>query len=255
MDDTTSVGRIFDSRLSYTKGSHLLYMLRWILGENGFRSAMKSYQADPAVAYGFARTSDLKRNLEQASGIDLTYFFNEWFSGQGYPTYNVQWSNLGSGNVWIKMNQVTSHPSVSFFQLPVALKFQNATQQATVVVDNNFNGETFVKSIGFIADTVFVDPEAWLITKNNTTQKLPAVLPVILENFSVTENSCTAFINFTTVFESNMSSFEIEVSNDGSVYSKAAIINAIWQQQYGKKLQLSVLYATGQRLLFPFEND
>jgi hypothetical protein len=227
VDDTTNVGRIFDGRLSYTKGSHLLYMLRWILGENVFRSAIKSYQTDPAVTYGFARTADLKRNLEQASGMNLTGFFNKWFSGQGYPTYNVQWSNLGSGNVWIKMNQVTSHPSVSFFDLPVALKFQNTTQQATVIVNNTINGETFIRSIGFIADTVFIDPEAWLITRNNTTQKLPTVLPVTLKNFNVSKNGCVAVINFSTAFEINMASFDIEYSLDGIVYSKATSIHAI----------------------------
>jgi aminopeptidase N len=85
VDDTTSVNRIFDSRLSYTKGSHLLYMLRWILGDNAFFTALRNYQIDPAIIYGFATTADLKRNMEQASGKDLTYFFNEWFSGQGYP--------------------------------------------------------------------------------------------------------------------------------------------------------------------------
>ena len=236
VDDTTSVGRIFDGRLSYTKGSHLLYMLRWILGDNVFFTAIRNYQTDPAVAYGFARTADLQRNLEQASGKNLTSFFNKWFSGQGYPSYNVQWSNYGSGNVWIKMNQVTSHPSVSFFDLPVALKFQNATQSATVIVDNTVNGETFIKSIGFIADTVFVDPDAWLITRNNSTSKLPAVLPVILKNFKVTKNECEAVINFSTSLETNMASFEIEFSHDGINYTKATTINAIgnstWENEY-----------------------
>ena len=114
VSDTTNVDRIFDSRLSYTKGSHLLYMLRWKLGDNVFFNALRNYQTDPAVIYGFARTTDLKRNLEQTSGQDLTNFFNQWYSGQGYPSYNVQWSNSGAGNVWIKMNQTTSHSSVPF---------------------------------------------------------------------------------------------------------------------------------------------
>jgi hypothetical protein len=235
VDDTTNVGRIFDGRLSYTKGSHLLYMLRWILGENVFRSAIKSYQTDPAVIYGFARTTDLKRNLEQASGMNLTGFFNKWFSGQGYPAYNVQWSNIGSGNVWIKMNQVTSHPSVSFFDLPVALKFTNATQNTTVIVNNIVNGEIFIKPIGFVADTVFIDPDAWLITRNNTSVRLPAVLPVILQNFTVSKNGCLALINFSTSLETNLAIFDIEFSNDGVTYSKAASINAIGNSNVEKK--------------------
>ncbi len=71
------------------------------------------------------------------------------------------------------MTQTTSHPSVNFFQLPVALQFKNASQEKTVIIDNKINGEIFIKDIGFIADTVLVDPEYWLISRNNTTAKVP----------------------------------------------------------------------------------
>jgi len=172
VDDTTSVGRIFSWRLSYLKGSHLVYMLRWKLGDSAFFKGIRNYQKDPALAYGFAKTTDLQRNLEQASGQNLTEFFKDWFKGQGYPSYNVQWSQIGSNHVKVKMSQVTSHVSVDFFEMPVALKFKNATQEKTIVLDNTAQGETFIRNIGFVADTVFVDPEYWLITKNNTTQKI-----------------------------------------------------------------------------------
>ena len=208
VNDTNSVGRIFDGRLSYTKGSHLLYMLRWILGDSVFFKGCQQYLKDPKLAYGFARTDDLKRNLEQVSGKDLTKFFNDWYKNQGYPGYNVEWSQLGSSFVKIKMNQTTSHPSVSFFALPVALKFKNASQEKTIVVDNKTNGETFIRNIGFIADTVLIDPGYWLITKNNKSQKLPDIVSgqnvlqvypnpfqnqfyIYLRNFSAS----TAFIN------------------------------------------------------------
>ena len=171
VDDTTNVGRIFSGRLTYNKGSYLVYMLRWVLGDSTFMRAIKNYQGDPGLAYNFTNTAQLKMHMEQASGKDLTTFFNQWYTGQGYPSYNVQWSQLGNSSVKITMNQTTSHPSVPFFEMPVALKFKNATQEKTVVVDNRNNGEVFTKSIGFIADTVLVDPEYWIITKNNTTQK------------------------------------------------------------------------------------
>jgi aminopeptidase N len=172
VDDTTSVTRIFSGRLSYNKGGHLLFMLQQILGDNVFFDALRQYQHDPAVIYGNAHTSDLKRNLEQISGRDLTYFFDQWYTGQGYPSYTVQWNMIGSSTVNIKMSQVTSHPSVSFFQLPIPLQFKNATQSKTVIVDNSFNGQTFIRTLGFTPDTVLVDPEHWFVTKNNTTQKI-----------------------------------------------------------------------------------
>ncbi|HEY5463401.1 MAG TPA: M1 family aminopeptidase [Hanamia sp.] len=172
VNDTTDVSRIFDSRLTYTKGSHLLYMLRWILGDSVFFKGMRSYLNDSSISFGFARTTDFQRNLEKVSGVDLNYFFNEWFYGQGYPSYNVQWSQIGNDYVKIEMNQTASDPSVQFFELPVALQFKNATQQKTIIVNNTFNGEIYFKDIGFVADSVIVDPDYWLITKNNTTQKV-----------------------------------------------------------------------------------
>jgi aminopeptidase N len=172
VDDTTDVNRIFSGRLTYTKGSHLLYMLRWKLGDSIFFKGMRSYFIDSNIAFGFAKTDDFKRNLESVSGVDLTEFFNDWFYGQGYPSYNVQWTQIGNGYVKINIKQTTSHPSVSFFPLPVALQFKNATQQKTIVVNNIYNDEIFFNNIGFIADTVIIDPDYWLITKNNSSQKI-----------------------------------------------------------------------------------
>ena len=172
VSDTTDVGRIFSNRLSYQKGSYLLYMLRWKLSDGVFFKAIQQYQKDPKLVYGFARTTDLKRNLEQVSGVDLTEFFKDWYEGQGYPSYQVQWTPVGIDHVRIKLNQTTSHPSVDFFELPLALKFSNASQSKTLVLDNKVNGEVFIKHLGFIPTSVLVDPEYWLITKNNTTQKV-----------------------------------------------------------------------------------
>lgn len=176
VDDTTNVGRIFDFRLSYLKGSHLLYMLRWKLGDSAFFKGLRRYQKDQQVIYNFARTADLKRNLEQESGQDLTQFFNDWYKGQGYPSYTVQWSTTDANTVKVKVSQTTSHPSVSFFALPLAVKFKNATQEKTVVLDNKTNGEEFVSNIGFIADTAIIDPDYWLISRNNKSVKLSDVI-------------------------------------------------------------------------------
>lgn len=173
VDDTTSVARIFDSRLTYTKGSHLLYMLRWKLGQEVFLRAINAYQKDADIIYGFATTEKLKYHLEKESGVKLDSFFRQWFVGQGYPSYDVKWQQIGNGTVKIKMDQTTSHASVSLFQMPVALKFKSSKNDSvTVVVDQQKNGEVFIKNIGFIADSVFVDPEYWLISKNNRVKEV-----------------------------------------------------------------------------------
>jgi hypothetical protein len=149
-------------------------MLRWKLGDAKFFQGLKNYLNDPKLAYGYARTPDLQRNLEQVSGQNLTKFFADWYKGQGHPSYKVSWNKVGNSFVKIKMEQTTSHPSVSFFEMPVALKFKNTTQEQTIVVDNKSNGEEFLKAINFTPDTVLIDPDYWLLSRNNSTVKLPA---------------------------------------------------------------------------------
>jgi aminopeptidase N len=181
VDDTTNVGRIFSSRLSYNKGAYLVHMLRWVLGDTLFFRGVRQYMSDPKLAYGFARTADLKRNLEQVSGKDLTQFFNDWFTGQGHPFYNVKWSQNKNNWAKITLNQTTSHSSVPYFEMPVALKFKSGAQEKTVVVNNTKPNEIFWEEIGFVADTLIIDPDYWILSRNNVSIKEPALTGSINE--------------------------------------------------------------------------
>lgn len=172
VNDTTNVGRIFSSRLSYNKGSYLVRMLQFMLGDDLFFSAIRKYLSDPAVKYGYARTSDLRRVLESETGKNFSDFFNQWFAGEGYPSYQVEWSQLGANSVKIKLNQTTSHSSVAFFKMPVPLLFKNASTSKTIVLNNLVNNEIFTEDLGFSPDTVLVDPDLWLISKDNTSKRV-----------------------------------------------------------------------------------
>lgn len=169
--DTANVSRIFDGRLSYNKGCYLLHMLRFMLGDNNFFTGMKNYQKDAAIIYSYARTEDFKRNMETASGKDLTKFFAQWYTGEGYPSYTLTWTNRGTNSVHIKLGQITSNNSVAFFEMPVPVKFKNSTREKTVILNNKLNNEEFIEEIGFVADSAFIDPEYWLISSNNKVVK------------------------------------------------------------------------------------
>ena len=170
VDDTTDANRIFSGRLSYYKGCYLLHMLRWKLGDSVFFKGIKRYLNDPLLTYNFAKTEDLQRNLEQESGKNLTSFFKNWFSGQGYPDYTVEWSQDSSTTVYTKITQGTSHPSVSFYDMPVPIQFKNSTRDTIIVFDNVQNGQTYLSNPGFKADTAIFDPDYWILCHSNTKQ-------------------------------------------------------------------------------------
>lgn len=171
VNDTTDFARMFGSRLTYHKGAMAVHMLRWVLGDSAFFRGVRAYLDDPAVKYGYARTADLKRVLEATSGKNLDHFFTKWVYGEGYPSYQLTWSQNLNHWATVKLTQTTSHPSVAFYDMPVAIQFKNATRDTIIVLDHQYSGQVFSINVGFEADTVLIDPDLRLLTKGNTSQK------------------------------------------------------------------------------------
>ena len=168
-DEATNVNRIFSSRYSYNKGAMVLNMLRFKLGDAVFFQGLKNYLNDPALAYGYAKTPDLQSHLEVASGINLTEFFNDWVYNQGYPTYSITAKNYTSGQVQITINQTQSHPSVSFFEMPIPIRLIGALgEQKDIVLENSSNEQTYVVDAPFVVTDVIFDPKKDIISRNST---------------------------------------------------------------------------------------
>lgn len=171
VSDTTDFVRMFGNRLTYHKGGMVVHMLRWVLGDSAFFKGVRTYLDDPAVKYGYARTADLKRVMEQVSGKNLNNFFNKWIYGEGYPSYQLSWSQNINHWARVKLKQTTSHPSVPFYDMPVPIQFKNATRDTIIMVNHEFSGQEFSVNVGFAADSVLIDPQLKLITKDNTVAK------------------------------------------------------------------------------------
>ncbi len=172
VEDTSSVGRIFSGRLSYSKGAYLLHMIRWVVGDEAFFNALHSYLADPALAFGYARTDDLVRHLEEASGKDLEEFFDDWFYGEGYPSYHALITNgLGEDSISITLSQVTSHESVEFFEMPVPIRLLGpGGQDTTMVFPHVENGQVMRFRLSFEPVSAEIDPDLRLISRDNTVE-------------------------------------------------------------------------------------
>ncbi|MCF8303586.1 MAG: T9SS type A sorting domain-containing protein [Bacteroidales bacterium] len=168
VEDTTSVSRIFDSRLSYSKGATLLHMLRWIMGEDAFYQSIKNYLNDPELAFDYAVNEDLKQHLEAAHGEDLTWFFDDWYYGEGYPSYTLNVDALEDGKAKIIIHQTQSHSSVDFFEMPVPVKLIGSNRDTTVRLDHTYDGEEFIVDVGFNVQNAEFDPELWLVSKDDT---------------------------------------------------------------------------------------
>ncbi len=172
--DTTDVSRIFSGALSYSKGSYLLHMLRWLVGDQNFFQALKNYMNDPAIKNSFARTLDLKHHFEIQSGKDLTNFFAEWFYGSGIPIYNTEVDQLPDLRTRVIINQTQYNSNVSFYNMVIPIEFKGAGKDTTVIFDHTYSGQTFYFNTGFRVDSVFFDPQNKILyyQKNITLNQL-----------------------------------------------------------------------------------
>lgn len=223
VDDTTSVSRIFDSRLTYNKGGWVLQMLRWKMGDSAFFRATRNYINDPQLlASGYAKTPDLKKHFEQESKMDLSEFFKDWVYGQGFPSYQLEWASAGENWIQTNLSQVTSDTSVSFFEMPVPIRFKNAKRDTTLVIQHTKNAQIDLFNIGFIPDSAFIDPKFKLISANNKVIR-NQILPGS-DNVVVFPNPIT---NQFSVLLKNMTEGELNLS----LYNSLGEL--VWRRRIG----------------------
>jgi aminopeptidase N len=211
--DTTSVGRIFSGRLSYNKGSMVLHMLRKKLDDANFFQGLKNYLADSDLAYNYAKTEDFIAIMEAASGEDLTEFFNDWLFNEGYPSYSLFWEQTNANALEIQLDQIQSHPSVSFFETGVPIRLIGTLGETLdVVLEHTSSGQVFMQPTTFLVDSIIIDPEVDLISKDNETLPFLSVEAFALDSaVKIYPNPSATFFNIET--PSNLSVESVEIYN------------------------------------------
>jgi len=167
VDDTLSRNRIFNGRLSYNKGAYLLHMLRGVIGDENFFEGCRIYLDRPDLAWGYAHTSDFIEIMEEVSNEDLTEFFDDWYYGEGHPSYRVAYA-FEQRTVRLKIGQTQSHPSVDFYEMPVPIRIAGNAGDTTVVLDHRFNDQLFSLSLDFVPETLEFDPKLWILSDDNS---------------------------------------------------------------------------------------
>ena len=164
--DTLNSSRIFSSRLTYDKGGAIIHSLRFLTNNdslwfNSLRGFQNMYKNSTASAI------DFKNYYQTFTGINATQFFNQWYYGEGYPTFNVKY-NYTNQQCIIKNSQTTSMPSVTpLFITPLEYKLSraNGKPDTTIRVNHNLAIETYTFNIKDSVTGIVCDPNNWLINK------------------------------------------------------------------------------------------
>jgi aminopeptidase N len=145
---------------SYPKGAWILHMLRSMIGDDAFSSAIRSYYA--AHENGVADTEDVRRAMEEASGEDLEWFFRQWAYSPGFPRLRVT-SRTVEDAVVVTIEQVQSADWPTF-RLPLVVEITSARGRKTFLdVWMESRQEILRFPATEAVNDVVVDPEGTLL--------------------------------------------------------------------------------------------
>lgn len=174
--DSLNENRIFSGRLTYDKGSGIIHTMRYILNNDTiFFDALRAFQVafKDSTATGIA----FKNFMENFTGMDFTPFFNQWYFGEGYPTYSVKWNQTGN-DVAIEISHTSSMSQVTpTFTNDIDLRFIRQGQTDTIIRFNiNSNTEQFsIYNIGTLTGSIGIDPKNWVINKVGSITEDPSL--------------------------------------------------------------------------------
>jgi aminopeptidase N len=111
---------------TYQKGSWVLHMLRGVVGDDAFRRGIRTYYARHFNAN--ATTADFRRAMEEESGRELGWFFEQWLYKPGTLKLSGKWTyDASAKQVKLSLGQVQTDGSLFRMPLEVAVQLREGT--------------------------------------------------------------------------------------------------------------------------------
>ncbi len=163
---------MFDAH-SYQKGALVMHMLRYTVGDNAFWKAIHIYLNENA--YRPVEIHNLRLAFEKAVGIDLNWFFDQWFLNNGIPELNITYAyDPISKTASVSVSQIQNLNIFPLYKIPtyVDIYYKDKVLHYPILINKqhsvfNFPSETKPLYINF-------DPENALLCRkieNYTTDE------------------------------------------------------------------------------------
>jgi aminopeptidase N len=148
----------------YTRGATVTHMLRVLLGDEAFFRGVNLYIT--RHQHGLVETEDLRRAMEDASGLHLRWFFDQWVYLAGHPKLKVSHAvDAESGRLRLSIKQTQPTDGIiSRFHLPLDVEI--GTSEGSRVERLVLDGEETALSLdlgGADLAYVAVDPLAGIL--------------------------------------------------------------------------------------------
>lgn len=138
--------------IAYDKGSLVLNMLRNYLGDSAFFKGINLYLN--RYRFQSAEVHQLRLVMEEVSGKDLNWFFDQWYFGSGHPKVTIDYRyDDAAGKVMVVIRQRQGRP----FSAPLAVDVYRGALKTSYPVWLQHSTDTFFFPYTTRPDLVNVD--------------------------------------------------------------------------------------------------
>jgi aminopeptidase N len=151
------------SDLQYQKGAWILHMLRWEIGTDDFWAGLREYYRRYRDAT--ASTADLVQVMEEVSGEELDWLFDQWLHRTPSPSLEGSWSyDPGSGQVEIQLEQ--TQPGAAYrLDLEVGVREAGQETLRVDVIRMTEKRQAFQLPVTEEPGDVVLDPNTWALVR------------------------------------------------------------------------------------------
>ncbi len=169
---TPTTNQLFNTAITYAKGSCVLAMARYVLGSDLFFSTVRSYTSDPNIRYKNSSIPEFIVKMSEASGQDLSWFFEQWLYEPNHPSYsNTYWiSQPGSRDWTINFKARQTQSGSTYYKMPIELKISfTSGPDTTIRVFNDQNNQIFTFNFDRQPSSLVFDPNDEIVLKTANT--------------------------------------------------------------------------------------
>lgn len=154
MKDVLQPGAVF-----YQKGSWVLHMLRGQIGFDKFRAGFREYYR--LYRDGNASSEDFRRVMEEASGQDLRWFFQQWLHRTPSPLVEGTWQyNSRTQKMEVELKQAQAGDA---YRLPLEIGFTVSGKARVEKVELTAKQQRFEIAVDGEPSAVVLDPNTWVL--------------------------------------------------------------------------------------------
>ena len=162
-----NVAALFDRPATiYNKGGAILHTLREEIGNEAFWKAINIYLNRHKL--GNVESTDLRKAMEEASGRDLGWFFDQWVYHGGHPKLDVKqvWNERSKTlRLTVTQTQKADKLIPAAFRLPMDIEIDTASDKITEKIDVKDRVDSFSFKLASKPTSVKFDPESKIPVK------------------------------------------------------------------------------------------